>query len=155
MVRCFQNVFLSLPTLEKLDLSNNQIKSIAGDIGSLKKLAFLSLANNKIKKLPKGISKLKQLKHLSVNNNPLKSDLAIAIGPSQNNAQCQTAAVNAIQYLKDIKGNSKNKGNCFQFILLLYFYIIQCLIFNFFQTTKIKRRIKKVAKPQQMVFIMA
>lgn len=106
----FQNVFSSLSSLVKLDLSNNQIKSVAGDIGSLQKLAFLSLANNKIKDLPKGISKLKQLKHLNLNNNPLKSELAEAVGPSQNNAQCQSAAVNAIQYLK---GDSKKQGKCF------------------------------------------
>jgi len=111
----FQNVFSLLPGLVKLDLSNNQIKSVAGDIGSLQKLAYLSLANNKIKDLPKGIGKLKQLKHLSLNNNPLKSDLAEAVGPSQNNAQCQTAAANAIQYLK---GDSKKQG--IFFFKLLY-----------------------------------
>lgn len=100
--------------LVKLDLSNNQIKSVAGDIGSLQKLAYLSLANNKIKDLPaKGMSKLKQLKHLCLNNNPLKSDLAEAIGPSQNNNQCQLAAINAVQYFKDNKGDSKKSGNCF------------------------------------------
>lgn len=91
----------------KLDLSNNNLKSIAGDIGALQKLTYLSLANNKIKDLPKGLSKLKQLKHLNVSNNPLKSELAEAVGPSQNNAQCQTAATNAIQYLK---GDSKKQG---------------------------------------------
>lgn len=91
----------------KLDLSNNNIKSIGGDIGSLQKLAHLSLANNKIKDLPKGLSKLKQLKHLNLANNPLKSELAEAIG-SLNNAQL--TAANAIQYLK---GDSKKQGNCF------------------------------------------
>lgn len=106
----FQNIFSLLPTLTKLDLSNNQIKSVAGDIGSLQKLAFLSLANNKIKDLPKGVSKLKQLKHLNLTNNPLKSDLAEAVGPSQTNSQCQSAAANAIQYLKDNKGDSKKQG---------------------------------------------
>jgi hypothetical protein len=111
------NFFSLLPGLVKLDLSNNQIKSVAGDIGSLQKLAHLSLANNKIKDLPKGMSKLKQLKHLSLNNNPLKSDLAEAVGPSQNNAQCQTAATNLIQYLKgdskkqDEKNKKKDKKN--------------------------------------------
>lgn len=103
-----------MPGLVKLDLSNNQIKSVAGDIGSLQKLAYLSLANNKIKDLPKSMSKLKQLKHLSLNNNPLKSDLAEAVGPSQNNAQCQTAATNAIQYLK---GDSKKSGIFFDKLL--------------------------------------
>lgn len=101
------NVFSSLSNLVKLDLSNNQIKSVAGDIGSLQKLAYLSLANNKIKDLPKGIGKLKQLKHLNLSNNPLKSELAEAVGPSQNNAQCQSAAANAIQYFRDNKSDSK------------------------------------------------
>lgn len=91
----------------KLDLSNNQIKSVAGDIGSLQKLAHLSLANNKIKDLPKGLSKLKQLKHLNLSNNPLKSDLAEAIGSLSN---AQSAASNAVQYLK---GDSKKQGNCY------------------------------------------
>lgn len=95
----------------KLDLSNNQIKSISGDIGSLQKLVHLSLANNKIKDLPKSFSKLKQLKHLNLNNNPLKSEFAEAIGPSQNNAQCQSAAANALQYFKGIKGDSKKQGD--------------------------------------------
>lgn len=102
----------------KLDLSGNQIKSVAGDIGSLQKLAYLSLANNKIKDLPKGLSKLKQLKHLNLSNNPLKPELVEAIGPSQNNAQCQSAAVNAIQYLK---GDSKKQGNLFQYYTLVSF----------------------------------
>lgn len=102
------NVFSSLSSLVKLDLSNNQIKTVAGDIGSLQKLAYLSLANNKIKDLPaKGMSKLKQLKHLSLNNNPLKSDLAEAIGPSQNINQCQSAATNAVQYFSNSKSDSK------------------------------------------------
>jgi len=91
----------------KLDLSGNQIKSVAGDIGSLQKLVFLSLANNKIKDLPKGLSKLKQLRHLNLSNNPLKPELVEAVGPSQNNSQCQSAAANAIQYLK---GDSKKQG---------------------------------------------
>lgn len=107
MTNTFQNVFSLLPGLVKLDLSNNQIKSIAGDIGALQKLAYLSLANNKIKDLPKGLGKLKQLKHLNLSNNPLKPELAEAVGPSQNNAQCQSAAVNAVQYLK---GDSKKQG---------------------------------------------
>ncbi|XP_060849119.1 leucine-rich repeat-containing protein 59 [Rhopalosiphum padi] len=102
------NVFSSLPSLVKLDLSSNQIKSVAGDIGSLQKLAYLSLANNKIKDLPKGLSKLKQLKHLNLSNNPLKPELIEAVGPSQNNAQCQSAAANAIQYLK---GDSKKQDD--------------------------------------------
>ncbi|NP_001280265.1 leucine-rich repeat-containing protein 59 [Acyrthosiphon pisum] len=102
------NVFSLLPSLVKLDLSGNQIKSVAADIGSLQKLAFLSLANNKIKDLPKGLSKLKQLKHLNLNNNPLKPELVEAVGPSQNNAQCQSAAANAIQYLK---GDSKKQDD--------------------------------------------
>lgn len=114
IINRFQNVFSSLSSLVKLDLSNNQIKNVAGDIGSLQKLAYLSLANNKINNLPaKGMSKLKQLKYLCLNNNPLKSDLAEAIGPSQNNIQCQSAAINAIQYFKDNKGDSKKSGNCF------------------------------------------
>jgi len=108
IIECLQNVFSSLPSLVKLDLSSNQIKSVAGDIGSLQKLAYLSLANNKIKDLPKGLSKLKQLKHLNLSNNPLKPELVEAVGPSQNNAQCQSAAANAIQYLK---GDSKKQGN--------------------------------------------
>lgn len=112
IIECFQNVFSSLPSLVKLDLSSNQIKSVAGDIGSLQKLAYLSLANNKIKDLPKGLSKLKQLKHLNLSNNPLKPELIEAVGPSQNNAQCQSAAANAIQYLK---GDTKKQGNCFQY----------------------------------------
>ncbi|VVC45325.1 Leucine-rich repeat,Leucine-rich repeat domain, L domain-like,Leucine-rich repeat, typical subtype [Cinara cedri] len=105
------NVFSSLTSLVKLDLSNNQIKSVAGDIGSLQKLAHLSLANNKIKDLPKGVSKLKQLKHLNLSNNPLKAELADAVGPSQNNAQFQSAAVNVIQYFKDNKSDSKKQDD--------------------------------------------
>jgi len=103
------NVFSLLPSLVKLDLSNNQIKSVAGDIGSLQKLVYLSLANNKIKDLPKSLSKLRQLKHLNLNNNPLKSELAEAVGPTQNNAQCQSAAANALVYLKDNKSENKKQ----------------------------------------------
>lgn len=113
----FQNVFSSLPSLVKLDLSNNQIKSVAGDIGSLQKLVSLSLANNKIKDLPKGLSKLKQLKHLNLSNNPLKSELAEAVGPTQNNAQCQSAAANALLYLKDNKSENKKQGDYFQYVI--------------------------------------
>lgn len=117
-IKNFQNVFSFLTSLVKLDLSNNQIKSIAGDIGSLHKLAHLSLANNKIKELPKGVSKLKQLKHLNLSNNPLKAELADAVGPSHTNVQSQSAAANAIQYLKDNKNDTKKQGN--RFVLNFY-----------------------------------
>ncbi|XP_050423000.1 leucine-rich repeat-containing protein 59 [Adelges cooleyi] len=105
------NLFSHLGNVTKLDLSNNQIKTIAADIASMQKLAHLSLANNKIKDLPKGISKLKALKHLNVNNNPLKSDLAEAVGPTQNNAQCQAAATNVVQYFKGEKVDSKKQDD--------------------------------------------
>lgn len=99
-----------MASVTKLDLSNNQIKSISADIASMQKLNHLSLANNKIKDLPKGFSKLKSLKYLNLNNNPLKSELAEVIGSTQNNSQCQAAAANIISYFKGDKENSKKQG---------------------------------------------
>lgn len=106
----FQNVFALLPSLVKLNLSNNQITSIAGDIGLMQNLVHLSLSNNKIKDLPRGMSKLKQLKYLSLTNNPLRPGLAEAIGPSQNNSQRHKAAMKAVEYFQ------KKQGKCFRYI---------------------------------------
>ena len=59
----------SLTKLEKLDLSNNQLASIPGDISYLVALIELNVDDNVIVSLPTEIGTLKHLKQLSLRNN--------------------------------------------------------------------------------------
>ncbi|GBB94024.1 hypothetical protein RclHR1_22770003 [Rhizophagus clarus] len=62
-----------LVSLEKLDLSNNQLTKIPNSIGSLKKLAHFSCKNNTLSALPSEIGSLTALRVLDIHCNNLRS----------------------------------------------------------------------------------
>ncbi|PKK77171.1 PP2C-domain-containing protein [Rhizophagus irregularis] len=66
-------LFEDLVSLEKLDLSNNQLTKIPNSIGSLKKLAHFSCTNNTLSALPSEIGSLTALRVLDIHNNNLSS----------------------------------------------------------------------------------
>ncbi|KAI4129200.1 MAG: hypothetical protein LQ338_002359 [Usnochroma carphineum] len=67
---------LSLPQLEILDLSVNEIRAIPDSIRSMRSLRVLSLTKNKIWNVPSCIKDLDTLRMLKLAGNPLRSDLA-------------------------------------------------------------------------------
>ncbi|KAI4286900.1 MAG: hypothetical protein L6R35_003841, partial [Caloplaca aegaea] len=67
---------LSLPHLEILDLSINEIRAIPESIRSMRSLRVLSLTKNKIWDLPSCIKDLDTLRMLKLAGNPLRPELA-------------------------------------------------------------------------------
>lgn len=67
---------LSLPHLEILDLSINEIQIIPETIRSMRSLRVLSLTRNKIWDLPTCIKDLDTLRMLKLAGNPLRPELA-------------------------------------------------------------------------------
>lgn len=63
----------SLQSIQYLTLHNNQIESLAEEIGLLKNLLELRLDNNKLKHLPSSIGDLKILKLLNLSGNLLQT----------------------------------------------------------------------------------
>jgi len=70
-----KNVFLalkhSLPNLQKLDISNNQITDLE-NITIFDNLTFLQASGNKIRSIPSSIQNLKKLEYLYLGNNKLE-----------------------------------------------------------------------------------
>lgn len=69
----------SLPQLEILDLSINEIHAIPDDIRCMRSLRVLSLAKNKIRNIPSCVKDLDTLRMLKLAGNPLRSELAAII----------------------------------------------------------------------------
>lgn len=87
------------------------------------------------------------MKHLNLSNNPLKSKLTKTVGPSQNDAQCQSATANTLQHLKDNKSDSKKQGDYFLYNIILWCKIfIYNLKIIFFIDNKQKKKDKKRQK---------
>lgn len=74
--RLIRYQLLSLPQLEILDLSVNEIRMIPENIRSMRSLRVLSLTKNKIWNVPTCIKDLDTLRMLKLAGNPLRSDLA-------------------------------------------------------------------------------
>ncbi|CAG8610705.1 1519_t:CDS:10, partial [Funneliformis mosseae] len=66
-------LFEHLESLEKLDISNNQLTSMPKSIGLLKRLTNFSCTNNTLSALPSEISSLTALRVLDIHNNNLSS----------------------------------------------------------------------------------
>jgi len=66
-------LFEHLESLEKLDLSSNQLTVIPKSIGLLKRLTHFSCTNNTLSALPSEISSLTALRVLDIHNNNLSS----------------------------------------------------------------------------------
>mmetsp|Transcript_16957 Transcript_16957/g.27450 ORF Transcript_16957/g.27450 Transcript_16957/m.27450 type:complete len:158 (-) Transcript_16957:1207-1680(-) len=63
-------VFTDLPKLKKLDLSDNLIQTIVGEVGHLHDLEELDLSNNKIKDLPFDVlENMPSLKRINLKGN--------------------------------------------------------------------------------------
>lgn len=76
----------------KLDLSQNQLKSLPDNFGALQRLQILDLYNNQLQTLPVSFCELRKLKWLDVKNNPLDDALAKVAGDCLDDAQCKTCA---------------------------------------------------------------
>ncbi|RIA93841.1 hypothetical protein C1645_690376 [Glomus cerebriforme] len=68
-----EGLFEQLLSLEKLDLSSNQLTKIPKSIGLLKKLVHFSCTNNTLSALPNEIGSLTALRGLDIHNNNLSS----------------------------------------------------------------------------------
>jgi adenylate cyclase len=66
-------LFENLLSLEKLDLSNNQLTKIPKSVGWLRRLTHFSCTNNTLSSLPSEISSLTSLRGLDIHNNNLSS----------------------------------------------------------------------------------
>lgn len=62
------------PTLETLDLANNNLEEIPASVYTLEKLSRLSLDHNQLKDLSPSLMAMKGLNHLSLDSNPLTED---------------------------------------------------------------------------------
>ncbi|KAL8687559.1 MAG: hypothetical protein Q9218_006303 [Villophora microphyllina] len=69
----------SLPQLEILDLSCNEIQKIPEGLGRMRSLRVLSLAKNKIKNIPPCVKDLDTLRMLKLAGNPLRAELAAIV----------------------------------------------------------------------------
>jgi hypothetical protein len=69
-MKSFQGPFESLVLL---DLSNNQILALSGDIARISTLEHLNLSNNSIMLLPKDFDNFKNIKWINLSKNQLYS----------------------------------------------------------------------------------
>ncbi|KAI9315500.1 hypothetical protein BX666DRAFT_1956109 [Dichotomocladium elegans] len=67
-----EDIFASLPLLQRLDLDCNTLITLPSSIGALRKLVTLSIQSNKLETLPSEISKLGELKTLDAQKNNLR-----------------------------------------------------------------------------------
>lgn len=74
---------LEIYQLTGLDLSNNQLTELPGEIGHLTNLEYLNLSKNKLINLPEEIGRLTNLQELNVSNNQL-TELPKEIGQLTN-----------------------------------------------------------------------
>ena len=65
------NLFSNLSILEKLDISDNQLRDLPPEIGLVTSLLILSLSGNALSTLPDSLCNLKSLRRLTVNSNRL------------------------------------------------------------------------------------
>ena len=70
-------VALQIQTLEKVDASNNGIKSLPATVNKAGALTHLIVRNNKIRALPKTISKCPALEYLDCSYNLVKVNLCV------------------------------------------------------------------------------
>jgi Leucine-rich repeat (LRR) protein len=61
------------PNLSVLDLHNNRISELSGEVLHLKNLKTLNLSNNDLSDLPPQLALLDQLVRIQIEGNPLKS----------------------------------------------------------------------------------
>lgn len=66
------NTIIDLPSLQELDVSNNQLKSLPSQF-IIPKLKFLNLSNNQLASIPKSIASCQELKSLNLSKNHLAS----------------------------------------------------------------------------------
>lgn len=99
----FQNNFIILKQILKLDLSKNMLTEIPENFGEMTQLKYLDLYANQISRLPLSLSELKNLRWLDLKENPLTPAVASIAGPCSNAEECKNCARNVVEYLSNVK----------------------------------------------------
>ncbi|XP_063044936.1 leucine-rich repeat-containing protein 59 [Engraulis encrasicolus] len=92
--------FCSLVHLTRIDLSKNQLYSLPEDMGQLTSLQHLDLFQNKLITLPVSFSQLRSLRWLDLKDNPLEAPLAKVAGDCLDDKQCRQCANMVLQHMR-------------------------------------------------------
>eukprot|EP00094_Tigriopus_californicus_P001980 TCALIF_01908-PA protein Name:"Similar to Lrrc59 Leucine-rich repeat-containing protein 59 (Mus musculus)" AED:0.07 eAED:0.07 QI:265/0.5/0.4/1/1/1/5/0/438 len=99
----WQDSFVMLSHLVKLDLSKNQIYELPEYFGQLRHLRHLDLYSNQLERLPVSLAQLKHLKWLDLKHNPLVPALQQAAGPCITASDCSMCAKKVVVLLQSMQ----------------------------------------------------